>query len=127
MLEFKDHVKVIAWDNNTYRVLQRALKGEGESYIHNIAAAAFKNMQLATSRDEFIKLMLQDGYETDWTEKYRNIIFSDVKRREAGEKYYKIGTVKLQKYYNLDFTIEALEETFRFNAAKNKKRLDSNR
>lgn len=44
MLEFKDHVKVIAWDKNTYRVLQRALKGEGESYIHSIAAAAFKNM-----------------------------------------------------------------------------------
>lgn len=127
MLEFKDHVKVIAWDNNTYRVLQRALKEEGESYIHSIAAAAFKNMQLVTSRDEFIKLMLQDGYETDWTEKYRNIIFSDVKRREAGEKYYKIGTVKLQKYYNLDFTVEALVETFRFNAAKNKKSRDSNR
>ena len=109
MMEFKDHVKVIAWDNNTYRVLQRALNGEGESYIHNIAAAAFKNMQLATSRDEFIKMMLQDGY------------FSDIKRREAGEKYYKIGTVKLQKYYNLDFTIEALEETFRFNAEKIKR------
>lgn len=121
MLEFKDHVKVTAWDNNTYRALQRALNGEGESYIHNIASTVFKNMQLAASREEFINLMRQDGYETDWTEKYRNIIFSDIKRRDAGEKYYKIGTVKLQKYYSLDFSIEAMEETFRFNAAKNKK------
>lgn len=116
MLDFKDCVKVTAWDNNTYRVLQRALNGEGESYIHNIAETVFKNMQLAISREEFIKLMLLDGYETDWSDKYRNIIFTDIKRRNAGEKYYKIGTVKLQKYYSLDFSIEALEETFRFNA-----------
>lgn len=125
MLKFKDYVKVTAWDNNTYRVLQRALKGEGESYIHNIAETAFKNMQLAISREEFMKLMLLDGYETEWSDKYRNIIFTDIKRRDAREKYYKIGTVKLQKYYSLDFSIEALEETFRFNAARNTKKLET--
>lgn len=75
-------------------------------------------MQIATSREEFIMLMKLDGYDTDWSDKYRNIIFSDIKRQEAGEKYYRIGTIKLQKYYSLDFSIEALEETFRYNVKK---------
>lgn len=115
LLEFKDYVKVTAYNDKIYRVLSRALNGEGESYIHNIAEAFFKNAQVATSQDEFIKLMLRDGIQTDWQDEYSNIMFIDVKRREAGEKYYRIGTNKLQKYYNLDFSKEGLIKTFLYN------------
>ncbi len=41
MMEFKDYVKVKAYSDKMYSILQRAMNGEKESYIHNIAAAFF--------------------------------------------------------------------------------------
>lgn len=116
MMEFKDYVKVKAYSDKMYSILQRTMNGEKESYIHNIAAAFFKCAQIATSREEFNNMMLEEGFKCDWNDEYGTITFDDIKRKEAGEKYYRIGNLKLNKYYDLDFTMETLEETFRLNA-----------
>lgn len=115
---FAKGLRVTAYDTPTYKVLTRALNGEGKSYIHNIIMAILECREKATNKEEFIKLMLAKGIQADWSDQYTAIMFTDLALKEAGKKRCHITDWKLSKYYNVELSKETLEECFAYNRTK---------
>lgn len=105
-----------AWKKETYQLLQQAEKGQVKSYVQEIALAVLDCQETATSREEFIRLMYKQGYGVDWQDSHKYITYTDLARKQAGEKVYKIRHNKLEKYYNMNFGKEELERGFTVNA-----------
>ena len=72
--------------------------------------------ETATSRESFIRLMNERGYGVDWQDSHKYITYTDLARKQAGEKACKIRNNKLEKYYNMGFGKEELEHEFERNA-----------
>lgn len=104
--------ETVANKMSTYQLLKRAEKGEVRSYVYDIADAIMHCRNNAGSRQEFIVKMQERGYGVTWDDNRKYITFTDLARQQAGEKQYKIRNNKLEKYFNLDFSKEGLENGF---------------
>lgn len=118
----KEREDTVAWNKETYQLLRKAEKGEVKSYVQDIALAILDCKEQATSREDFIDRMEQRGYKTDWQDNHKYITWTDLARKNAGEKACKIRDNKLQKYYNMDFGKEGLEREFKINARREAER-----
>lgn len=123
----QEREETTAYIKETYRMLQRAEKGEVKSYVQDIAMAVMDCREQATSRDMFIQLMLERGYKTDWKDNHKYITWTDLARENAGEKACKIRDNKLEKYYNIEFGKESLEHEFEANAQREQAREQTDR
>ncbi len=116
-------------EKNTYQLLNRAEKGEVDSYVLNCALEVLKNSEKALSKEHFIKLMESKGFETTWNENKKHITFTDIKRQKAGERKCKIRLSKLADYYP-DFenlaTKEQLINVFERNSKRAEQTTDLN-
>lgn len=108
--------ETVAWKKDTYAFLKKAEKGEVKSYVQDIALAVMTCKEIATSRDEFIQKMENEGIGVIWKENHKYITFVDLARQEKGEKQCKIRNNKLSQYYAIDFGKETLENEFESHA-----------
>lgn len=107
----------VANKKDTYAVLTAAEQG-GESYVRAIGVAVITAADVATSRDDFIDRLQQQGVDVVWSDSRKYIVFEDLHRKKEGEKKYKIRDKKLSQYYNVRINKEALESGFKKNAAR---------
>ncbi len=96
----------------TYQMLKKAETGNVESYVWNIANAALECRGEATSRENFIQMMQERGYEVDWKDNHKYVTFTDLGRELNGETKCKVRNNKLEKYFNVDFGKETMENEF---------------
>ena len=108
--------ETVAWKKETYQLLKQAEQGKVKSYVQDIALAVLDCKETATSRETFIRLMNERGYGVDWQDSHKYITYTDLARKQAGEKACKIRNNKLEKYYNMDFGKEKMERGFTVNA-----------
>jgi hypothetical protein len=108
--------ETVAWKKETYQLLKQAEQGKVKSYVQDIALAVLDCKETATSRETFIRLMNERGYGVDWQDSHKYITYTDLARKQAGEKACKIRNNKLEKYYNMDFGKEEMERGFTVNA-----------
>jgi hypothetical protein len=104
-----------AYNKDSYKILKDAEQGKAQSYVQDTAIAIIEEKQTATSREDFIQQMDSRGYRVEWTDKKKNITFTDKEREAQGEKKCKVRNSTLEKYYNIDFSKEGLEHEFTAN------------
>ena len=107
-----------AYNKDTYKILKDAEQGKAQSYVQDTAIAIIEEKQTAQSREDFIQQMDSRGYKVEWTDKKKNITFTDKEREAHGEKKCKVRNSTLEKYYNIDFSKEGLENEFKENRTR---------
>lgn len=118
--EGAEREETVAWKKETYQLLKQAEQGKVKSYVQDIALAVLDCKETATSRESFIRLMNERGYGVDWQDSHKYITYTDLARKQAGEKACKIRNNKLEKYYNMGFGKEELEHEFEINVRRAK-------
>ena len=101
-----DDYDVSTMKNNKYRVVG---KGGTQSYLFHCMMAVDSAKDKACSKEEFIKLMQSDGWDTHWPDNRKYITFED----ESG---HKIRNSNLSKTFNVDLDKESLIHEFERNA-----------
>lgn len=104
-------------NKDTYAVLSAAEQG-GKSYVKDIGVKVITVADVATSRDDFIARLQQQGVGVVWSDARKYIVFEDLCRKKKGEKKYKIRDKKLSQYYNVTISKEGLEDGFKANTTK---------
>ena len=112
----QEREETAAFSKDTYQLLKKAEQGEVKSYVQDIALAILDCREQATSRTDFVQRMNERGYGVDWQDSHKYITYTDLARKQAGEKACKIRNNKLEKYYNMGFGKEELEHEFERNA-----------
>ena len=116
--EGNEREETVSYSKETYRFLKKAERGEVKSYVQDIALAIMDCREQATDRMDFIFKLEDMGIETDWQDNHKYITFTDKKLKEQNVKQCKIRNNKLEKYYNIDFGKETLEDEFKKNAQR---------
>ena len=106
---------ITAPKKETYRVLQKHLEGVEESYVYRIFIAVMNSTYRALSKQHFIELLNREDIDVTWNQR-KYITFTDVRRQMEGEQKCKIRNKKLEQYFNIDFSKEALQKQFDKNA-----------
>lgn len=112
----REREETTSFKKDTYQLLKKAEQGEVKSYVQDIALAVMDCRETAVSREDFCQKMKERGFEVDWQDSHKYITFTDISRREQGEKQCKIRNNKLEKYYNIDFGKEGMEHEFERNS-----------
>ena len=84
--EGAEREETVAWKKETYQLLKQAEQGKVKSYVQDIALAVLDCKETATSRESFIRLMNERGYGVDWQDSHKYITYTDLARKQAGEK-----------------------------------------
>ena len=99
----KEKGKITSFNQDKYRVMERHFQGTAKSYILETAIAYKKAKEIAVSKDDFIKEMEDQGYNTKWKDTSKHITFTN---KESGKK---VRLANLEKTLNdSDFTKEVL-------------------
>ncbi|MEA5002750.1 MAG: relaxase/mobilization nuclease domain-containing protein [Christensenella sp.] len=91
-----------------YMAILRGTEGHYKSYVLDTALAVSEAKERATSREEFIEKLEEQGYRTTWTDNRKHITFMDSEGR-------KVRNSNLTKTFKQDFSKEALIHEFRRN------------
>lgn len=116
--EQTEREELSAYSKETYRMLKKAEEGKVDSYVTNIALEVLTVKDQATSKDEFVEMLLERGIKTDWKENRKYITFTDLEREKQGLQKCKVRHNRLEQYFNMKFGKEELEDEFTRNAAK---------
>ena len=112
----QDLEETTAWDKDKYQWLKQAEEGKVKSYVQDTAMAVMDCLETATSREDFIRQMKERGYETDWQDNHKHVTFTDIARKEAGEKQCKVRNSNLAKTYHIEVGKEDMLNVFEINA-----------
>lgn len=116
--EQTEREELSAYSKETYRMLKKAEEGKVDSYVTNIAVEVLTAKEQATTKDEFVEMLLERGIKTDWKENRKYITFTDLEREKQGLQKCKVRHNRLEQYFNMEFGKEELENEFERNAAK---------
>lgn len=105
--------EVVAYTNDKYKVLEKAFTGDYESYLVNMVNAVDSAKKKATSREDFILELKQQGIETKWKDTRKHITFQD---RDGN----KVRDTNLEKTFKGGFGKEQLENEFQRNAQRDR-------
>lgn len=94
----------------------KSITDEKSSWVVRTGLAAMDCKEQAVSQQDFIKRMNEKGYEVKWTDKRKNITFTDIERQRNGEKKCSIRDTKLEQHFHIDFGKESLSNEFERNA-----------
>ena len=97
--------EVIAWSKDKYNLFRQQVK---DSFVADCAMAVLKAMENCISKEKFIEKMKQFGWNVNWTEKRKHIIFQN----QDGKK---VRDSNLSKTFYLDISKEGLENEFNRN------------
>ncbi|MEG0900307.1 MAG: relaxase/mobilization nuclease domain-containing protein [Oscillospiraceae bacterium] len=111
---------IATYDIGKYKALERATQGEYKSYVLDTAIAVLKAKEQATSRGNFVELMAEQGYNTNWSDSRKYITFKD----KNGNK---VRNSNLKKTFKVEFGKEQLENEFKRNSKREEIRNNSER
>lgn len=103
--------EITTYDMKKYKALEKAITGDYKSHVLDCYKAVSEVKGQATSREDFIDLMEQKGYQTTWKDSRKNITFQD-------KEGHKVRNSNLQKTFNEQFGKEDLERGFEKNAKR---------
>ncbi len=104
-----------AYDMKKYKAIEKDLLGKGKSYVFECYRTVEEVKKQAINKKDFISKMKDKGYETNWTDNRKYITFSNIERKEKGEKKYKIRNSNLEKTFDKPFGKEDLKRGFERN------------
>lgn len=116
--EKTEREELSAYSKETYRMLKKAEEGKVDSYVTNIAVEVLTVKEQATSKDEFVEMLLDRGIKTEWKDNRKYITFTDLEREKQGLQKCKVRHNRLEQYFNMEFGKEELENEFTRNASK---------
>lgn len=94
-----------SYSKDKYNLLEKADQGKAKSYVYDTALAVMDCKERATGKENFIKLMAEKGYKTDWKDNHKYITFTD----QEGNK---VRNSNLEKTFHISFGKEQLEHEF---------------
>ena len=97
--------EVVAWSKDKYNLFRQQVK---DSFVADCAMAVLKALENCISKEKFIEKMKQFGWNVNWTEKRKHIIF----QKQDGKK---VRDSNLSKTFHLDISKEGLENEFNRN------------
>jgi len=103
--------EISSYNLNKYKAIEKSVKENYKSYLVDTVLAVNNAKKQATSRQEFIKLMKQQGYEVSWSDTRKYITFTD-------KEGHKVRNSNLTKTFKEDFGKESLENEFVANRAR---------
>lgn len=98
-----------AWSKDKYNLLEKADQGKVKSYVLDCAKAVMDSKELATSKEDFVRLMAEKGYKTDYQDNHKYVTFTDIEGQ-------KVRNSNLEKTFHIPFGKEQLEHEFTENA-----------
>ena len=99
----KEKGKITSFNQGKYRIMERHFQGTAKSYVLETAIAYKKSKEKSISKDDFIRKMEDQGYDTKWKDTSKHITFTN---KESGKK---VRLANLEKTLNdPDFTKEVL-------------------
>lgn len=101
---FKRNAPTI-WSKNKYHLMQRAKRGEVDSYVYSISNKIKDARRRAHSREEYIVLLGKSGISVHWVDTRRDITYIDADG-------HKIRSSRLEKYTGIQQDKEALMTEF---------------
>lgn len=104
-----------AYDMKKYKALERGTTSDYKSYVYKCYKSVTDVKEKAINKEDFIKKMKDKGYDTQWSDTRKNITFTDVERKNKGEKKYKVRNSNLEKTFDKPFGKEDLERGFERN------------
>lgn len=104
-------LKSTIWDKNLFNLVKLASKGKRESFMLDCAKAVLLASRKACSKEEFIKLMSEQGWTTVWEDSRKYITFADANN-------HKVRNSRLSKILDKDIDKESLEKMFNTNFEK---------
>ena len=108
----KPRGEIITFDNQKYQIIKKGAD------ITALAEKVLENMKISKSKEEFINNMKKSGYQVEWSENKKNVVFTISPSILKGKKN-KFRLSNLQKTFNIsDFTKERLLEIFKENKDK---------
>lgn len=108
---------VVSYDKNKYQIIKKGAD------ITRLAESIIKNMQLSTSKENFISNMQKDGYAANWNDNQKNIVFTINQNILQGKKD-KFRLSNLEKTFNIsDFNKDRLLEIFKLNQEKERRNI----
>ncbi|NLC67120.1 MAG: relaxase/mobilization nuclease domain-containing protein [Clostridium sp.] len=106
----KEQGKISSLNHNKYQAIKRDIQGDYKSYILETAKAVKRSQEKAISKDDFIKEMDKEGYNTNWIDTRKHITFIN---KESGKR---VRLANLEKTFNdSDFTKGGLISEFERN------------
>ncbi len=109
--EGKDNGNTSTYTKEAYK----SITDDKNSWVVKTGLAVIECRQQATSKEDFIEKMKEKGYEVKWTDKRKNITFTDIERQKNGEKKCSIRDTKLEQHFHIDFRKESLTSEFERN------------
>ncbi len=94
--------EVTAWTKDKYNLL---LHNSRKSYIAKCAIAVTESLSASSNREEFITQMKQKGWDVQWEDARKHIVFQD----NVGNK---VRDTNLGKTFNLEISKETLTHEF---------------
>lgn len=117
-----DREELSSFNKNTYHVLKQAQDDSSNttnSYIHNIALAIINCKSISTSKQDFISKLNDLDISVKWADNLKYITFTDL---NSTNQKCKVRNKRLEQYYNLDLSKEALLNEFEKNRERIKTR-----
>lgn len=68
---------ITTFNMKKYKVIEKGLSGEKKSYLVEIGKVVEKNINISTSKEEFISNMEKEGYKVKWSDTRKNITYED--------------------------------------------------
>jgi ribosomal protein S8 len=108
----KPRGEIITFNNQKYQIIKKGAD------VTILAEKVLENMKTSKSKEEFINNMKKSGYQVEWSENKKNVVFT-ISPSILKEKKNKFRLSNLQKTFNIsDFTKERLLEIFKENKDK---------
>ena len=108
----KPRGEIITFDNQKYQIIKKGAD------ITALAENILENMKISKSKEEFINSMKNSGYQVEWNDNKKNVVFTISPNILKGKRD-KFRLSNLQKTFNIpDFTKEKLLEIFKINQEK---------
>lgn len=101
----RERTDATTWNKDKHQVLEKAARGEGHSFLLEIAVAVCSVLKSALNREDFIEKLLDYGIATTWTDTKKYITFSDLEG-------HKVRNKKLSDTFHFDFSKESLQREF---------------
>nr|WP_307756838.1 relaxase/mobilization nuclease domain-containing protein [uncultured Christensenella sp.] len=98
--------EITAFDMGTYKAIEKAVQGTYQSWVFDTMKAIVKAKSTALSRQVFIQNMEEQGFEVQWTDRRKYIVFID-------KDGHKIRDRRLSKIFKIDISKEGLENDLR--------------
>lgn len=99
--------EIRTYDINKYKVFEKHQEGQAKSYLIETAQAVNRSIENTSNREEFIRKMQDEGYNTNWSETRKHITFENIETEK------KVRLSNLQKTFNDErFSKENLEKCF---------------